>query len=98
MKTVKQHSKYFLLALLFSITSNNATADPHQHEKVFAANATKHELADAYLSKCAENHYLAQNLEEAKKDSYTFKTLVKSFGIGAVSGLAVSLIMCIAAQ
>ncbi len=100
MLIIKQFGKHIFLGLLLSLVSNTINADhyPHQHEIIFAKNATKHELVEAYLGKCSENHRLAESLEEARKDGYTFKTLVKSFSVGAVSGAAAFLVIYIATR
>lgn len=95
---VMQHFKrYLLLGFLLSLPSNISLADPRMDhaEKVFANNAKRHELVDAYLRKCSEKRHLLQDLEEARKNSCSFKTLVKAFTVGAVVGVAASAILYI---
>ena len=95
MKTIQR--LFLCVSLLFA--SNAVQAHhPHQHEKEFAARASRHELHDAFLSKCAENHYLSEALEEARKNNYSWKSIQKSFAIGVVISSATAAILYIATR
>lgn len=98
---LKQSIKFALLVIIFSIQSLcplNANLLPHEHEKIFAANASRHELIEAYLNKCGEVHYLKYHLEEAQKNYYSWKNMKQAFGIGAVVSAAALAIVYIATR
>lgn len=91
---VFMHYKKLKITHLFSTillicSASIAVADhhhAHQHEKIFAMSASRPELIDAYLSKCAEAHHLAHKFEETRNSGYHWKDVKKAFGVGAVVG------------
>lgn len=83
-------------AIFFAV---HARADRHHHEfhheKAFALNAARPELIEAYLTKCAEAHFLAHELKESKACHWSSKNMKQSFACGAVVGLAASALLYI---
>jgi hypothetical protein len=97
MRSLKCLNIYLFLGLLLSLNSN-IIKSANRAEEEFAINAPRHQLITAYLSKCDENYQLIQDLVQARKNSCSFKSLAKAFGIGAVAAFAISLSLYIATR
>ncbi len=82
----------FLIATSFTHVAK--AHHPSHHEHMFAESASRNELAKAYLTKCAETHHFADELEKARCYQ-PWITPKQAFGVGAVSGAAVMAILWI---